>query len=91
MIEAYVLAGELQRHRRDFARAFASYEARLRDFVESKQRAALGFLGFFAPRSVLGLAARNLAVNALSLPFVARSVLARSLRDDIDLPHYLAA
>jgi 2-polyprenyl-6-methoxyphenol hydroxylase-like FAD-dependent oxidoreductase len=91
MIEAYVLAGELQRHRRDFTRAFASYEARLRNFVESKQRAALGFLGFFAPRSMWGLAARNLVVNALSVPFVARSVLARSLRDDLELPHYLAA
>jgi len=91
MVEAYVLAGELQRHGADFARAFASYEARLRHFVASKQRAALGFLGFFAPRSLLGLAARNLLVNALSLRFVARSVLAKSLRDDIVLPHYLAA
>lgn len=91
MIEAYVLAGELQRHRGDFARAFASYEARLRDFVEGKQRAALGFLGFFAPRSRLGLAARNLAINALSLPLVARSFLARSLRDNVDMPDYASA
>ena len=91
MIEAYVLAGELQRHRNDYARAFASYDGRLRDFVEAKQRAAPNLLKFFAPRSRLGLAVRNLSVNALSLRCVARRFLAKSLRDDVELPHYRAA
>jgi 2-polyprenyl-6-methoxyphenol hydroxylase-like FAD-dependent oxidoreductase len=88
MIQAYVLAGELDRARGDFERAFAAYDARLRGFVTAKQKGALGFLGFFAPNTILGLRVRNLIVNALSVPFVARQVLARSVRDNIELPRY---
>ncbi len=91
MTEAYVLAGELHRTGGDFARAFAAYEARLRSFVTAKQKAALRFRGFFAPESVLTLKMRNLAVDALSIPFLTKRLLARSLRDDLDLPEYLAA
>ncbi len=91
MTEAYVLAGELSRARADFTRAFAEYDARLHAFVAAKQKAALGFLGFFAPKSTVGLKMRNLIVDALSVRFVARQFLARSLRDDLELPRYAAA
>lgn len=91
MAEAYVLAGELHRAAGDFARAFAAYDKRLRSFVTAKQKAALGFRGFFAPRTALGLRVRNLVVDALSIRFVAKRLLARSVRDDIELPEYLAA
>jgi 2-polyprenyl-6-methoxyphenol hydroxylase-like FAD-dependent oxidoreductase len=91
MAEAYVLAGELHRAAGDFARAFAAYEERLRSFVTVKQKAAIGFRGFFAPRSVLGLRARNLVMKTLSIRFVARRLVGRSLRDDLELPDYLAA
>ncbi len=91
MVEAYVLAGELHRAGGDFARAFAAYEARLREFVTAKQKAALRFRGFFAPRSALALKVRNISLNALSIPFFAKRWLARSLNDDLELPEYLAA
>lgn len=88
MVEAYVLAGELHRARGDFERGFAAYDARLRAFVTAKQKSARGFLGFFAPRTKLGLAVRRLAVKSFSIRFLARWVIARALRDDLDLPRY---
>lgn len=90
MTEAYVLAGELHRAEGDFSRAFAAYDARLHAFVAAKQKAALGFLGFFAPKTALGLRVRNLIVNALSIRFVARRFLTSSLHDDLELPRYIA-
>jgi 2-polyprenyl-6-methoxyphenol hydroxylase-like FAD-dependent oxidoreductase len=79
MVEAYVLARELDRAGSDFARAFAAYDARLRAFVTGKQKAALRLRGFFAPRTALGLRVRSLIVHAMTIPFVARRLLARSL------------
>ena len=90
MIEAYVLAGELHRADGDFTRAFAAYESRLRPFVTAKQKAALRLRGFFAPRTSLALKMRNAAVGAFSVPLVGKWLVARSLRDDLDLPRYAA-
>jgi 2-polyprenyl-6-methoxyphenol hydroxylase-like FAD-dependent oxidoreductase len=89
MIEAYVLAGELSRARGQVERALGAFEARLRSFVVAKQKAALGFLSFFAPRTALALTARNVAVSALSISFL-RNHLIASFRDDLLLPDYLA-
>jgi 2-polyprenyl-6-methoxyphenol hydroxylase-like FAD-dependent oxidoreductase len=91
MTEAYILAGELHRAGGDVARAFAAYQERLYSFVTAKQKAALGFRGFFAPRTSLGLLGRRLAVNALSLPFLGKRLVVRSVRDDLELPEYSAA
>lgn len=90
ILEAYVLAGELHRAGGDHARAFAAYEERLRGFVAAKQKGALRLLGFFTPQSGLALKLRNLAVQALSYRFLARGLLARSLRDHLELPRYPA-
>ncbi len=91
MLEAYVLAGELHRANGDVSLAFAAYDRRLRGFVRAKQDSAVWFRGFFAPETILGLAVRKLAVHAFGLPFVGKPLLARSLRDDLELPEYLAA
>ena len=91
MTEAYVLAGELHRADGDHARAFAAYEARLQSFVTAKQKAALGYRGFFAPESEFSLKIRNAAVHVLALPYLTKVLAARSFRDDLKLPHYLAA
>lgn len=88
MIEAFVLAGEIHRAGGDWARAFAAYESCLRAFVTAKQRAAISFRGFFAPRSALSLALRNLSVNALSFPFFPKLLYGRWLHDDLELPEY---
>ncbi len=88
IVEAYVLAGELHRAGSDWARGLREYETRLRTFVRKKQDAALHLRGFFAPRTSIGLRTRNLLVNALSVPFIARRLLSRSLRDELVLPDY---
>jgi 2-polyprenyl-6-methoxyphenol hydroxylase-like FAD-dependent oxidoreductase len=88
MIEAYVLAGELNRFGRDVPSALASYEARLRRFVRAKQKSAVRFRGFFAPRTALGLAVRDLAVNSFALPFVGKRLITRAVRDELTLPDY---
>jgi len=86
VLEAYVLAGELHRAGGDVTRAFSAYQARLHSFVTAKQKAALRFRGFFAPRTAVGLRVRKLAVKALSVPFLAKRLVARSVRDGFGLP-----
>ncbi|MCB0948181.1 MAG: FAD-binding domain [Mycobacterium sp.] len=88
MLEAYVLAGELQAARGNHARAFAEYERRLHSFVEGKQDDALRMVGFFAAETKLGLWLRNLGMRAAQLPAVANLLVARAFRDDFELPGY---
>lgn len=88
MTEAHVLAGELARAGTDTAAAFRGYEARLRTFVETKQNAALRFAGYFAPKTWMGLVLRDAMSNVASVPILARWMLAKSFRDDLELPDY---
>jgi 2-polyprenyl-6-methoxyphenol hydroxylase-like FAD-dependent oxidoreductase len=88
LAESYVLAGELARAEDDLPRAFAAYESRLRPFVEAKQAGATKFISFFAARTKLGVWLRNAGMSAMNLPFVGDLVMARTLRDDIELPDY---
>ena len=90
MVEAYVLAGELARADGDVTAAFARYEQRLAGFVSRKQKSAIPLRGFFAPAGRMGLAFRNLAVKLMAVPGLGRLLLARSLRDDLELPDYSA-
>lgn len=88
MVESYVLAGELARAEADLPRAFAAYESRLRRFVEGKQAGATKFISVFAARTKLGIWLRNAGMKTMRLPFVGDLVVARTLRDDIELPDY---
>jgi 2-polyprenyl-6-methoxyphenol hydroxylase-like FAD-dependent oxidoreductase len=88
MIAAYVLAGELGAADGDHRRAFARYEALLRGFIGKKQRAAERFAGVFAPKTPSGLWFRNLVVNAMAVPGVARYVAGRDIVDRFRLPDY---
>ncbi|MGH9515411.1 MAG: FAD-binding domain [Terriglobales bacterium] len=90
MIEAYVLAGELSKSGDDVAKGFEAYEARLRSFVGDKQKSALWLRGFFVPQTAMGLTLRNLAVNFMSVPFVGKQLVSRSLSDPLELPDYEA-
>ena len=88
MTAAYVLAGELAKAGGRHEEAFRAYEALLRSYVGSKQKGAERFSAAFAPRTRWGLKARNLVVNALSLPGVGRFVIGRDLIDRLALPDY---
>jgi 2-polyprenyl-6-methoxyphenol hydroxylase-like FAD-dependent oxidoreductase len=79
---AYVLAEALAASPADQAGALAEYESRFRPFVERKQRAALRFGGWFAPRTALGVRVRNLATSLAGAPVVGRVVVGRAFRDE---------
>lgn len=88
MIAAYVLAGELGVTKGQYQQAFANYEARLRSYIDAKQRGAVRFAGAFAPRTRTGLHFRNLVVKAFAIPGVARLAIGKDIADGIDLPDY---
>ncbi|MEU3210452.1 FAD-dependent monooxygenase [Nocardiopsis alba] len=58
MVGAYVLALELSRHER-LVSALHAYETRMRPYVKANQEIADTGIGFLAPRTRLGLTARN--------------------------------
>lgn len=58
LVGAYVLARELSRHE-DLAPALDAYEGRMRPYVKANQDIADPGMGFLAPRTRLGLAARD--------------------------------
>ncbi|WDR01921.1 FAD-dependent monooxygenase [Devosia algicola] len=88
MTEARVLAGELARSGGDVAAAFDCYESQLKTFLVKKQDAALRFSSYFAPKSWIGLVARDLMSNIASVPILAKWMLASAFRDDLELPDY---
>ncbi|ORV98329.1 FAD-binding domain [Mycobacterium kyorinense] len=88
MVQAYILAGELNCAAADHREAFRRYEQRLRPIVESRQRSARGFAAMFAPKTALGLWVRNQASKLLNVPQVADWAVRREFRDDIELPEY---
>jgi 2-polyprenyl-6-methoxyphenol hydroxylase-like FAD-dependent oxidoreductase len=88
MISAYVLAGELAAAGGQYRQAFESYEARLRAFIETKQRGAERFAGAFAPKTRWGLYFRNQVIRAFAIPGLARLAIGREIVDTLQLPEY---
>jgi 2-polyprenyl-6-methoxyphenol hydroxylase-like FAD-dependent oxidoreductase len=88
MTSAYVLAGELAAAGGDHAKAFARYEERLRGFIGGKQRAAQRFAGSFAPRTAFGIFLRNQITRTFGVPWIAKAVIGRTIRDRLPLPAY---
>ena len=88
MLEAYVLAGELDRARGDHRAAFRRYEQLLRPLIEGKQESARAFAGVLAPRTSVGLWTRNRVSRLLDIPALAAWAIRREFRDDIELPDY---
>jgi 2-polyprenyl-6-methoxyphenol hydroxylase-like FAD-dependent oxidoreductase len=88
MIGAYVLAGELGRAGGSPEEAFRRYARLLQPFMLTKQNAAEKFASSFAPKTRLGLFARNQVTKVLGIPFVTRRVMSSTLLDRIDLPDY---
>ncbi len=53
-----------------------------------KQKGALRFAGFFAPKSKLALFARNQIMNLMRLPWIAELAMGRDMADKIKIPDY---
>jgi 2-polyprenyl-6-methoxyphenol hydroxylase-like FAD-dependent oxidoreductase len=86
LAEGYVLADALRQAQGDHRRAFRVYEEKLRKFIEGKQKGAESFASAFAPRTALGLWARNQAIRLMAWPPLAKFFMRSALKDDIDLP-----
>lgn len=86
--EAYVLAGEINRSRGDHLAAFAAYENRLHEFLDTKQKSARNFARTFAPTTEFGLWLRNQAMKLMAIPKIAELIVGGSLVDEIELPEY---
>lgn len=86
MAGAYLIAGELQRHSGDYARAFAAYEAKLKPEVTKRQEDAAAFARYFIPskrsRPWLRRLVIKLMFSPLVLPLVFRWFGARSVLQD---------
>jgi 2-polyprenyl-6-methoxyphenol hydroxylase-like FAD-dependent oxidoreductase len=88
MLQAYVLAGELNAAGGDHREAFHRYERLLRPLIEGKQRSARAFASTFAPKTSLGLWTRNKASKLMAVPVLADWIIRHEFRDDIKLPDY---
>lgn len=88
MVAAYIVAGELHRAQGDYRQAFARYQELFAPFVAKKQKAALRFAGFFAPKSKTALFARNQIMNLMKLPWIAELAMGRDMVDAIAIPDY---
>jgi 2-polyprenyl-6-methoxyphenol hydroxylase-like FAD-dependent oxidoreductase len=88
MAGAYVLAGELRRFGGDYKMAFARYEQFLRPLILRKQRGARRMAGWFAPRTKLGLLARNGLTRLAGSKILAPFLLSGFAAHDPELPRY---
>jgi 2-polyprenyl-6-methoxyphenol hydroxylase-like FAD-dependent oxidoreductase len=88
MVASYILAGELKSANGHHVAAFARYEERLRMFIANKQRAAVKFASFFAPRSRFGMVLGDEITKLMAIPFVTELAIGREIRDRVELPEY---
>jgi 2-polyprenyl-6-methoxyphenol hydroxylase-like FAD-dependent oxidoreductase len=88
IVAAYVLAGELARSGNRIVEALENYERLLRPYIATKQAGAVRFAGALAPRTRFGAWFRNLVMNALAIPGLARFVVGREIMDRLELPDY---
>ncbi len=88
MVAAYVLAGELHRAKGNYKEAFQRYQALFGPFVSMKQKAALRFAGFFAPKSTFALFLRNHILRLMAISWMADLAVGRDIADKIQVPNY---
>lgn len=88
MVAAYILAGELHHAKGNYTQAFQRYQALFWPFASMKQKAALRFAGFFAPKSSFALFMRNQILRLMAIPWIADLAVGRDIADKIDLPNY---
>ena len=86
MASAYLLARELKRAGGDFRTAYPAYQDRFKPFIERKQREAAKFAKQFAPKTYLGLFARNIMTRLLDAPLLGDLMVKRLFADRFTLP-----
>jgi 2-polyprenyl-6-methoxyphenol hydroxylase-like FAD-dependent oxidoreductase len=89
LAEAYVLAGEIGGYP-DIGRALASYEAKIKPFIDRKQKSAERLVPSFVPKTALGVRVRDFSTLLMRVPVFPRLLMGRYLSDDMALPSYPA-
>jgi 2-polyprenyl-6-methoxyphenol hydroxylase-like FAD-dependent oxidoreductase len=90
MAGAYILAGELERAKGNYAHAFAEYERKFRPFIVRKQKMARAFAASFTPKTSLGLVVRDIVLHLAAIPAVADYLMRSFVSDRYSLPTYEA-
>ncbi len=85
IIEAYVLARELDRLSGDYGGAFRAYHRRLGRFLLKKQKMALQSLPFFAPRNKFDVFLSKAFFTVSGLPVIGRLAVRSMLKGEIPL------
>lgn len=88
IIEAYILANEINKFGTDCKQAFENYENILFQFLKQKQKGAIHFMWYFAPENRWRIFLRNLAINITRLPLFSKLFLRGMFQDNIELPEY---
>lgn len=88
MAGAYILAGELSRAGGDYEKAFRAYQDRFGAFAADKQKSALSFADFIAPKSKLRMFARNEVMKLLNVHWIAKRLIRLGFEDRLELPNY---
>lgn len=90
LVGAYLLAGELGL-RDDHTEAFASYERRMRPYVDKAQKIFPGTLNFASPRTRAGIAVSRAVLGFAARPAISSllgKLTATKTADKISLPDY---
>jgi 2-polyprenyl-6-methoxyphenol hydroxylase-like FAD-dependent oxidoreductase len=90
LVGAYLLAGELARHRGDHRAAFASYEALMRPYVSRTQHLPPGIPRLANPKTRLGIKVFHTVLRSATHPLVTRALgkVLRPPADTLQLPDY---
>lgn len=88
LAEAYILAGEIQRHETDLSAALSAYEGRIKPYTRRKQKYAESLVPSFAPKTALGVASRDFATLLMRLPVLPQLLMGRYFEEALQLPHY---
>jgi len=88
MTAAYVLAGEMVKCAGRHETAFRNYENLLRSYIAAKQRSAVRFAGFFAPKSQFSLFVLKQVMKTFRIPGMARYAIGSDIVDKLKLPEY---
>lgn len=86
MAGAYTLAAELAAADGEHVSAFSRYEARLRPFIEKKQRGVKWLGSWFAPKTRFGIRVRNWSTNLMNAPWLSTQMTRRFFADEFELP-----
>jgi hypothetical protein len=93
---AYILAGEIRRHKGDVAAGLRAYEERMAPIIKDMQAIPPGVPGVMAPQTVWGIWLRNLVFRFICFVMQFRGLFswfggfwASSFgKDKYDIPHY---